>query len=124
MGIAELLSSASHANRSKVGAVIVKNKRIISYGYNGTPHGFNNECEYDNMTKAEVLHAESNAIAKCAMSNESTYGATIYITMMPCFECSKLIIQCGIIEVFYKNEYRDTNGVTLLKKAGVKVYDI
>jgi dCMP deaminase len=122
--IAHIISSASYANREKVGAVIVKDNRIISYGYNGTPYGFDNECEHDNVTKQEVLHAESNAIAKCAMSNESTKDSTMYLTMSPCFECSKLIIQSGIKAVYYKKQYRNTEGINLLKKAKIKVYEI
>jgi dCMP deaminase len=123
MGIAELISSASYANRKKVGCILVKNGRIISTGYNGTPSGFENQCEIDGITKKEVLHAESNAITKCAKSNESTQGSTIYITLSPCFECSKLIIQSGINKVYYKEQYIDTSGITLLKKAGIEIYE-
>jgi len=123
MSIAELIGSASYANKKKVGAILVKNGRIISTGYNGTPSGFDNQCEIDGITKKEVLHAESNAITKCAKSNESTQGSTMYITLSPCFECSKLIIQSGINKVYYKEQYRDTDGIKLLKKAGIEIYE-
>jgi dCMP deaminase len=116
METAEIISSASHANRRKVGAIIVKDNRIISFGYNGTPSGFDNDCEINNITKPEVLHAESNAIAKCAKSNESTNGSAMYITLAPCFECSKLIIQCGITDLYYRYDYKDQNGIKLLKQ--------
>jgi dCMP deaminase len=124
MGTAELISSASHANRKKVGAIIVKDNRIISTGYNGTPSGFDNQCEVNDITKPEVLHAESNAIAKCAKSNESTEGSTMYVTLSPCFNCSKLIIQCGIKQVFYKEDYTNDEGLKLLKKANIYVFKI
>jgi dCMP deaminase len=124
MGTAELISSASHAKRKKVGAIIVKDNRIISTGYNGTPSGFDNECEINDVTKLEVLHAESNAIAKCAKSNESTEGSIMYVTLAPCFNCSKLIIQCGINQVFYKEDYTNDEGLKLLKKANINVTKI
>ena len=153
MQIAYQIAKLSYAERRKVGCIIVKDGQIISVGYNGTPHGFENECEevetrhYDNpdvatmledmgwtlpkdnsctcrrsVTKREVLHAESNAITKLAKSTISSVGTTLYTTTMPCFECSKLIIQAGISEVRYCEEYRDTSGVDLLEKAGIPVY--
>lgn len=121
MGVAMLISQHSRATRNKVGAVLVKDKRIISIGYNGTPAGFPNECEVDGITKPEVLHAESNAISKCARSTENSEGSTLYVTLSPCLECSKLIIQCGISEVVYLEKYRDEKGLALLSQARVKV---
>ena len=111
----------SYAKRRKVGCVIVKDSQVISFGYNGTPHGFDNECEIDNTTKTEVLHAESNAIMKVAKSTMSCEGAELYTTTCPCFGCAKLIIQAGIIKVYYTEEYRDMSGVDLLEKAGIIV---
>lgn len=124
LSIAKLISAHSYANRSKVGAILVKDKRIISIGYNGTPSGFDNECEVNGVTKREVLHAESNCISKCAMSNESSKGSTLYTTMSPCFECAKLIIQCGIERVVYQDDYSDLTGIELLKKASIDVTKI
>ena len=104
-----------------MGAIIVKDKMIISDGYNGTPVGFENVCEDDNdHTKAYVLHAEANAITKVAQSNNSSYGATLYVTTSPCIECSKLIIQSGIKRVVFGEYYRITDGVELLKRAGIE----
>lgn len=127
-------ASNSKATKRKVGAVIVRDGEILSDGYNGTPSGFDNECEYleydqvmygdlnpPKVTKPEVLHAESNAITKIAKSTESSEGATLYVTMSPCFECAKLIIQSGIVRVVFKDLYRKSTGLGLLKKAGVKV---
>ena len=144
----------SYANRRKVGCVIVKDKQVISFGYNGTPHGFDNECEetdtryYENpdiavdlaeqgyecnngvchkhgaITKPEVLHAESNAIMKVAKSTMSCDGAELYTTTCPCFGCAKLIIQAGITKVYYTEKYRDMGGITLLEKAGIIVEQI
>lgn len=115
----------SRARRKKVGCIIVKNKRIISDGYNGTPHGFDNDCEYESRfgyeTKPEVLHAESNAITKLAKSTQSSEGATMYITVSPCFDCAKLIIQSDIERVVFGEVYRDSSGVMLLKKANIEV---
>lgn len=125
MKIAYLFAEHSSAKRKKVGAVIVKDDRIISIGYNGMPSGWDNTCEdaiYDNyggkalITKPEVLHAESNAIAKLARSTESGEGATMFITCAPCIECAKLIYQSGIKEVFYDEEYRSDEGVKFLNK--------
>ena len=111
----------SYCKRRKVGALIVKDKMIISDGYNGTPTGFENLCEDDKgYTKWYVLHAEANAIAKVSSSTQSTNGATLYITLSPCRECSKLIFQSGIIRVVYNKEYRDSSGLEFLEKAGVE----
>ena len=111
----------SYCKRRKIGALIVKDKMIISDGYNGTPTGFENFCEDDKgYTKWYVLHAEANAIAKVSSSTQSTNGATLYITLSPCRECSKLIFQSGIIRVVYNNEYKDYSGLEFLEKAGVE----
>lgn len=124
MSIAKEVSKASYCKRAQVGAVLVKDDNIISFGYNGTPSGFENvcECENEDTTKKEVLHAESNAITKCSKSCYSSLNSTLYITLSPCFECSKLIIQAGIKEVIYLEEYRHTQGIDLLKKANIHVY--
>jgi dCMP deaminase len=151
MRIAYQVADLSYAERRKVGCIIVKDGQIISIGYNGTPHGFENICEEvqvmacDNLnnsamlekdgwilsddnqytksiTRKEVLHAESNAITKLAKSTISSNGTVLYTTTMPCFECSKLIIQAGVVEVVYCEEYRDHSGIFLLEKAGIKVY--
>lgn len=112
----------SHCTRKQVGAIIVKDRMIISDGYNGTPTGFDNACENDqNETHWYVLHAEANAILKVAASTQSCLGATLYITMSPCRECSKLILQAGIKRVVYKEEYSDNQGILFLKKSGVEV---
>jgi dCMP deaminase len=112
----------SYCDRKQVGALIVKDRMIISDGYNGTPSGFENCCEDDeNYTKWYVLHAEANAILKVASSTQSCKGATLYITLSPCKECSKLIHQSGIKRVVYANEYKDTTGIDFLKKAGVEL---
>ncbi|GFR77272.1 dCMP deaminase [Elysia marginata] len=112
----------SYCKRRQVGALIVKDRTIISDGYNGTPSGFKNCCEDDDgLTKWYVLHAEANAISKVATSTQSARGATLYVTLSPCRECSKLIHQCGIIRVVYKEKYNDLSGVKFLKKAGVTV---
>ena len=111
----------SYCKRRKVGALIVKDKMIISDGYNGTPTGFENVCEDDEgYTKWYVLHAEANAIAKVSSSTQSTKGATLYITLSPCRECSKLIFQSGIKRVVYNKKYKDTSGLKFLEKAGVE----
>jgi dCMP deaminase len=122
--LAEHISSASYCNKLKVGAVLVKDGNIISFGYNGTPIGFDNTCELNGITKQEVLHAESNAITKCAKSTYSSEGATLYLTHSPCLECSKLIIQAGIIRIVYKHEYRLLDGVNLLNKSKVNVFKL
>jgi dCMP deaminase len=111
----------SYCKRRKIGALIVKDKMIISDDYNGTPTGFENFCEDDKgYTKWYVLHAEANAIAKVSSSTQSTNGATLYITLSPCRECSKLIFQSGIIRVVYNKEYKDSSGLEFLEKAGVE----
>lgn len=112
----------SYCKRKQVGAIIVKDRMIISDGYNGTPTGFENCCEdEDGLTRWDVLHAEANAILKVARSTQSCEGATLYITLSPCKECSKLIHQSGIKRVVYQNGYRDDSGIQFLKKAGVIV---
>lgn len=112
----------SHCKRKQVGAIIVKERMIISDGYNGTPTGFENYCEDDQgYTKWYVLHAEANAILKVASSTQSCKGATLYITLSPCKECSKLIHQAGIVRVVYFQSYKDNSGLKFLEKAGVKV---
>ena len=149
MNIAEEIGQLSYAERKKVGCVLVKDGTIISHGYNGTPYGFDNDCEeyeeryYDSptgaeiledngfelmnngiarklITKKEVLHSESNAISKVAKSSNSSEGADLYVTLSPCFDCSKLIIQSGIKRVFYREEYRLKGGLELLEKAGIQ----
>lgn len=155
MQVAYQFAKLSYATRRKVGCVIVKDKQVISFGYNGTPHGFDNECEcveqtgwdfpeqakllQDNgwtlsdtesgcahryVTKREVLHAESNAIMKVAKSTMSCDGATLYTTTCPCFDCAKLIIQSGVTEVYYSEDYRDMSGVELLKTAKINVKQV
>ena len=160
MKVAETFAGLSTARRLHVGAIVVKDDRIISIGYNGMPSGWDNNCEdkeymdetaggwlspeeikerwpwseqqlpktedlpwlrYKLTTKPEVLHAETNAIAKLAKSNESGMGATMFITHAPCLDCAKLIYQSGISSVLYRNSYRDTSGITFLEKSGVKV---
>ena len=112
----------SHCSRKQVGAIIVKNGTIIADGYNGTPSGFENMCETDEgSTKWYVLHAEANAILKVARSNNSCEGSTLYITLSPCKDCSKLIIQAGIKRVVFINKYKDTSGIDFLEKAGVEL---
>ena len=130
MDTAERFASLSTAKRLKVGSLVVKDNRIISIGYNGMPSGWTNECEYvveDELanwqlgTKPEVIHAEANAIAKLAGSNESGKDATMYITHAPCVECAKLIYTSGIHNVYYKNEYRNEDGIKFLHNCGLKV---
>ena len=140
MKTAETFAELSHARRLHVGAIVVKDDRIISIGYNGMPAGWDNDCEYEVeefqteygvgsklvktgelKTRPEVLHAETNAIAKLAKSNESGLGATMFITQAPCLDCAKLIYQSGIGSVLYRDAYRDTSGVTFLEKSGVTV---
>ncbi len=120
--MAAIWARNSYCKRRQVGALLVKDKMIISDGYNGTPSGFENICEdEDGVTKPYVLHAEANAISKVAKSNNSAQGATLYVTASPCIECSKLIIQSGIKRVVYRDQYRLTDGIDLLKRAGVEV---
>lgn len=115
----------SYCRRRQVGALLVKDKMIISDGYNGTPVGFENVCEDENgITKPYVLHAEANAITKVARSNNSSDGATLYVTASPCVECAKLIIQAGIVRVVFNELYRITDGIDLLKRAGVECVQI
>ena len=122
MRMAFIWSENSYCERRKVGALIVKDKMIISDGYNGTPSGFENVCEdEDNVTKPYVLHAEANAITKVARSNNSSEGATMYVTSSPCIECSKLIMQSGITRVVYANSYRLSDGIELLKRADIEI---
>ena len=118
--MAAIWAENSYCQRRKVGAIIVKHDMIISDGFNGTPSGFENVCEDESgFTKPYVLHAEANAITKVARSNNSSDGATLYITASPCMECSKLIIQAGIRRVVYHELYRITDGIDLLERAGV-----
>ena len=120
--MAEIWAENSYCKRRKVGALLVKDRMIISDGYNGTPSGFENVCEDESgVTKPYVLHAEANAISKVAKSGNSSEGATLYVTASPCIECSKLIIQAGIRRVVYKDEYRLTDGVDLLRRAGIEI---
>ena len=140
MQTAEIFAELSHARRLHVGAIVVKDDRIISIGYNGMPSGWDNNCEYEVTefqteygvgsklvntgelkTRPEVLHAETNAIAKLAKSNESGLGATMFITHAPCLDCAKLIYQSGISSVLYRDTYRDTSGITFLEKSGIIV---
>jgi len=115
----------SYCKRKQVGAIVVRDRMIISDGYNGTPSGFENCCEdEEGLTKWYVLHAEANALSKVARSTQSCENATLYITLSPCKECSKLIHQAGIKRVVYQNGYRDTTGIEFLKKAGVSVTQI
>lgn len=123
--IAREWSKLSHCKRKQVGALIVKDRMIISDGYNGTPTGFENPCEdEEGYTKWYVLHAEANAILKVAASTQSCQGATLYITMSPCKECSKLIHQAGIKRLVYHIDYKDNSGLNFLKKAGVDIQQI
>jgi dCMP deaminase len=115
----------SYCRRRQVGALLVKGKMIISDGYNGTPSGFENICEDEmNQTKPYVLHAEANAITKVAKSNNSSDGATLYVTSSPCLECAKLIIQAGIKRVVFTESYRVEDGVNLLKRAGIEIKQV
>ena len=120
--MAAVWAKNSYCTRRQVGAILVKDRMIISDGYNGTPSGFENVCEDENgVTKPYVLHAEANAITKVARSGNSSEGATLYITDSPCMECAKLIIQSGITRVVYAREYRIIDGVDLLRRAGIQV---
>ena len=123
--MAAVWAKNSYCKRRQVGALRVKDRMIISDGYNGTPSGFENICEDENgVTKPYVLHAEANAITKVAKSGNNSKGATLYVTASPCMECAKLIIQSGISRVVYRDEYRLTDGVDLLRKAGIEVEKI
>ncbi|MCQ2095493.1 MAG: dCMP deaminase family protein [Bacteroidaceae bacterium] len=119
--MARIWAENSYCKRRQVGALVVKDKMIISDGYNGTPSGFENICEENNVTKPYVLHAEANAITKLARSHNSSEGATMYITASPCIECAKLIIQSGIRRVVYGENYRLDEGINLLRRAGIEV---
>jgi dCMP deaminase len=133
MKVAETFAELSSAKRLHVGSIVVKDDRIISIGYNGMPSGWDNDCEtivghnHEGpmlKTKPEVLHAETNAIAKLAKSTESGLGATLFITHAPCLDCAKLVYQSGINSVYYRNSYRNENGTQFLEKAGVTVKKI
>ena len=134
MDVAERFAQLSSAKRLQVGAIVVKDDRIISIGYNGMPSGWDNECEdtfhhhelgtCTTVTKAEVLHAETNAIAKLAKSSESGLGATMFVTHAPCIDCAKLVYQSGIDTVYYKNDYRSTQGLEFLTKSNVDVIKV
>ena len=123
--MAKIWAKNSYCERRQVGALIVKDRMIISDGYNGTPSGFENICEDESgKTKPYVLHAEANAITKVAKSSNSSEGATLYVTSSPCMECSKLIIQAGIKRVVYCDEYHNLDGIALLNRAGIEVVKI
>ena len=132
MDVAERFAQLSSAKRLNVGAIVVRDDRIISIGYNGMPTGWDNCCEHEVMedniiyikSRPEVLHAEANAITKLAKSNESGDGASIFITHSPCIECAKLIYQSGIATVYYKNNYRDTAGLEFLTKSGITIIKV
>ena len=134
MKAAEAYAELSHAVRLKVGAIITKNDRVVSIGYNGTPAGWDNKCEDEikwptgeikfTTTKPEVIHAEANAIGKLARSLESGDGATMYITHAPCFDCSKMIHVAGINKVFYRNQYRNNDGIKFLNQCNIEVEQI
>ena len=136
--IAQRVGLESHAVRAKVGAVLVRDDNILAYGYNGTPRGWDNDCEdviettnaegewyvKETKTKREVLHAESNAIAKIARSTQSADGADLFVSLSPCFECAKLIVQSGIKRVVFKEKYRDDSPINFLKMNGIEVEQI
>lgn len=119
--MAKIWSENSYCVRRKVGALIVRDNMIISDGYNGTPSGFPNICEENNVTFPYVLHAEANAITKVARSNNSSHNSTLYVTASPCMECSKLIIQAGIKRVVFSDLYRIQDGIDLLRRAGIEI---
>jgi dCMP deaminase len=131
MATAKIFAELSHARRLHVGAIVVKDDRIISIGYNGMPAGWDNNCEFDwtdpqtkqtsLVTRPEVLHAEANAITKLAKSNDSGFGADIFITHAPCVECAKLIFQSGVSRMWYGSEYRDDSGIRFLERSGIQV---
>lgn len=123
--MARIWAENSYCRRRKVGAIVVKEKMIISDGYNGTPEGFENVCEDEqNLTKPYVLHAEANAITKLARSSNNSDDATLYVTAAPCIECAKLIIQAGIRRVVYGDTYRLEDGINLLRRAGIEIINI
>lgn len=119
--MARIWAENSYCKRRQVGALVVKDKMIISDGYNGTPSGFENICEENDITKPYVLHAEANAITKLARSSNNSDGSTLYVTASPCIECAKLIIQAGIKRVVYADKYRLNDGIQLMERAGIKV---
>ena len=119
--MARIWAENSYCKRRQVGALVVKDKMIISDGYNGTPSGFENICEGNDITKPYVLHAEANAITKLARSSNNSDGSTLYVTASPCIECAKLIIQAGIKRVVYAEKYRLNDGIQLMERAGIKV---
>jgi len=120
--MAKIWAENSHCKRSQVGCLIVNNRQIISDGYNGTPSGFSNNCEdCDNNTLPTVLHAEANAITKIAKSTNSAEGSTLYVTLSPCFDCAKLIIQAGIKRIVYSEVYRKTDSFKLFQEAGIEI---
>lgn len=123
--IVKVISKRSYSKRKQVGAIAVKDNNIIAFSFNGTPAGMDNCCEdINNITKPEVLHAELNLICKCAKAGISIDNATMYITLSPCIECAKLILQCGIKEVFYIEEYRDVSGIIFLQNNNIKISQI
>jgi len=122
--MAYVFANLSKAKRRKVGCIIVKDGQVISNGFNGTPSGFNNRCEVNDVTKPEVLHAESNALMKIARSTNSSIGSTMYLTCSPCFECAKLIIQSGITRLVYKEDYRKEDGIDLLRLTDIIIEKI
>jgi len=124
MDVAKRFAQLSHAERLQVGAIVVKDDRIIAYGYNGMPSGWDNCCEENGKTKPEVLHAESNAIAKLARSNESGLGADLFITHSPCIECAKLIYQSGIKTVYFGENYRSNDGIDFLQASKIGVMHV
>lgn len=124
MNIAKTFASMSHSNRAKVGAIIVKDDNILSYGWNGTPHGYDNVCEINDVTIPEVIHAECNALMKLAKSTNSSLGSTLYVTLSPCIECAKMIKQAGIVKVYYNEPYRDSSGLEMLSKLGIETQKI
>jgi dCMP deaminase len=125
MGVAEKSAMLSHARRTKVGAVIVKDNDILSFSWNGTPYGFDNNCEYETdeglVTRPDVVHAEANSIIKSARLGKATEGATMFVTLNPCINCAIMIIQAGITTVYYQQDYRIRDGIDYLIKGGVKV---
>ena len=126
--MAAIWGKLSKAKRKQVGCLVVKDGMIISDGYNGTPHGFDNDCEFETRfgyeTRPEVLHAESNALTKLAKSTQSSDMATVYVTLSPCFDCAKLMIQSGIRRVVYAEKYRIIDGIELLDKAGIETVHV
>ena len=122
--MAYVFANLSKAKRRKVGCIIVKDGQVISNGFNGTPSGFNNRCEVNDVTKPEVLHAGSNALMKIARSTNSSIGSTMYLTCSPCFECAKLIIQSGITRLVYKEDYRKEDGIDLLRLTDIIIEKI